>query len=223
MGTVTKLPKRIRQRQDIYRIFRPGTLFTHDIWPIIQSSTFTKQNFYLPEFQIDGDIFHAKQKLIKQIFKYNSATKEKIDSLNNRVKPSYIAIHVRRGDKLVSEAKRIEIDSYIAAIQRVPSRSKCVFIATDDFAVIREFQQSCPTYEIFTFCTSDQNGYQQSNFNKATNEQKYSETIQLLTDIECMSKAQHFIGTFSSNIGRFIALRLGLNKCTSLDESWHPL
>jgi hypothetical protein len=223
IGTIKRLPKAIARRQRIYKILRPRTLFTHDIWPLIQTPEFLKQHFSLPAFQIDGNIFHAKQKLLEHISPPSPTIHQAIQSITHAISPPYVALHIRRGDKIVSEATRIEIDDYVAAIQRVAPKSKRVFIATDDYSVVEEFRQRFPVYQVFTLCSQKQQGHQQSTFNKACPDQKKSDTLNLLADIECISKADHFIGTFSSNIGRFIALKVGLDQCTSLDVSWHPL
>jgi hypothetical protein len=221
IGTITSLPQRIARRQKIYKgIFR-STLFTHDVWQAMQDSAFIEKDFYIPQMGIEGDIFHAKQILLQQMYRFNAETTTALKAATAGIQKPFIGLHIRRGDKLVSEAKLVELDQYVAAMQETMPQLTRVFIATDDYAVVKEFKERHPQYEIETLCQQTQKGYQQSSHNQASSAAKRAVIHGILADIECLCRAEHFIGTFSSNIGRLIALRLGLEKCTSLDDEWH--
>lgn len=223
IGTITRLPARIARRQRLYKSFFRGTLFTHDVWDAMQAPDFLNKSFHLPDYGIDGDIFHAKQALLKQIYRLNSKTEQALREMAEPIPTPYAAIHVRRGDKLISEAKPVELDDYIKTLQAVAPDIKHVFLATDDYAVVSEFKERFPDYTVTTHCQPARQGYRQAQFNQGAPEQKRRETLDLMADIQCIAAARHFVGTFSSNIGRFVALMIGLDRCTSLDTEWHAL
>lgn len=223
IGTIARLPKKIERRQKLYKIFRPKTLFTHDIWQAVQNPAFLNRSFNFPQLGISGDIFHAKRILLTHIYQLNPSSIKAIEQLAVPAPKAYAAFHIRRGDKLVSEAKAIKVDAYIAELSRARADIKDVYLATDDYSVVTEMKLKYPEYTIHTLCPESQRGYSQSNFNTVNAIQKKTETLRLLADIHHIRGAQFFIGTFSSNIGRFVALFKGLENCSSLDEEWYPL
>lgn len=223
IGTITRLPEKIERRQKLYKLLRPGTLFTHDIWDATQSPEFLSKVFVFPELGINGNIFQAKRALLSHVFRLTPTTKRSIDKLGMAPPEAYVAFHIRRGDKLVSEAKAVEVDKYMLALQAIRNDIKHIYLATDDHAVVKELQSKYKDYIFYSLCPENQSGYRQSSFNTADLSHKKTETLRLLADIQNIQGAEIFIGTFSSNIGRLIALLKGIENCISLDEEWHPL
>jgi len=148
------------------------------------------------------------------------------DNLLHDIKP-YFSLHIRRGDKVASaskEAEAIDISMYVKQIKITHSNIDNIFIATDDYRVIEDFKKICPTHwNVVTFCKSNATGHIRRQFINESNAVKKQLMIDLLIDIHFLIKAQFFIGTYSSNIGRLIALAKGSDKCYSLYiEKWHP-
>lgn len=221
IGTVVRLPRRIALRQFIYKSLRPGTLLTHDLWKSMHSSEFLDKNFNIPSFGIDGGCYHAKRQLLKQIYRLNTRTRDAVESACVSIHPPYTALHIRRGDKLISEASQFDIHLYIEAIKKNAPDCQRIFIASDDYACVQECKSLYPEYEILSLTQPAMCGYQQNQHNIASADVKKQHTLSMLADLHCMAQAEHFVGTFSSNVGRFIALMIGIEKCTSLDDRWH--
>lgn len=211
------------------KYFMPHCLFLYDIWDRIRSNEFRNREFAIPELGIDGDIFHAKQVILKMIYCYNDMTQETVhskDQLLESMKP-YIAIHIRRGDKVkgfTKEAEYIEATQYINKIKRIDSGITNIFIATDAYQAFADFQRLCPAnWRVTTFCLPHKRGHQQLIFNLQPKQNKKNAMLDLFIDLHFLSKAEIFIGTYSSNIGRFVALFRGGDRCHSLDTKWHGL
>lgn len=202
---------------------------THDIWTKMKSPAFQNKEFNIPKLNIRGDIFHAKQVILSMIHRPNTIVNSVIYAQNkllSDIKP-YLSIHIRRGDKVTSaskEAEAVEISYYVDQVKKVSPTIENIFIATDDYSVIEEFKQSCPTrLRIFTFCDPNRNGYYQGRFDDSDVDNKKQEMLALFKDIYFLTESQLFIGTYSSNLARLMALIKGKAKCHSLDiEKWHP-
>ena len=207
-----------------------NNLCAYEIWDDMRSNNFQDTKFTIPDLGIRGDIFHAKQVLLKMIYHHNHEIQEIIRSQDNildDIRP-YIAVHIRRGDKVslgTKEADRIEVSKYIEKIKIINPDITNIFIATDDYRVVVEFKSICPSqWFITTFCPPRQLGYDQGLFNHKSQDQKRQDMIRLFTDIYFFEKAEYFIGTYSSNMGRLVALFKGKEKCHSLDlVEWHGL
>ena len=201
-----------------------------DIWNEMRSKSFNEKKFDFPELGLEGTIFDAKKQVLNLFLDYNEATIEKAFKLEEKtidfIKES-CGIHVRRGDKVIGktkEADMLNIKSYInKAISIDPSVTKFT-ICTDDYSVIEDFKTQYPDYEFLTFCSKSKRGYSQNEFNNLSSlELKNNEVISILKDAYLLINSKIFIGTFSSNIGRYIVLERNNIECYSMDTEWHSV
>ena len=116
-----------------------------------------------------------------------------------------------------ASAQQIKVNNY----QVAPDVSNC-FIATDDYGVIEEAKSEYPNFNIFTLAKPDNRGHVEAKFNAMTADARRNATLDFLVESEIMRKADYFIGTFSSNVGRMMAL-LRDDHTYSVDIEWHPL
>lgn len=204
----------------------PGftTLYMSDIWKKIRSKEFTGEHFHIPELGIDGDIFHAKQIIASMIFRFNDETKSFVDSKYKVIKEPFIATQIRRGDKLI-EADFIPIEAYVNKIEEVrPEGITSVFAASDSTHAIECLKDLCPdSYNIWSFDTAMEDGHFQETFNSLGTEKIKAASRNLLVDIYTLIKSEQLVGTYSSNILRFVVLFKGRESCHSLDEPWCPI
>ena len=184
-----------------------------------------RKNFNIPALGIEGDLFHAKQRIVKIVYRHNDEINTVIDAQNetlNNFKP-YISVHIRRGDK-IAEEKNIEPVEYVDKIkQNNPTNINNIFIASDDHSAIQEFKKICPSHwNIKTFCAPHKKGYDQPTFAKENKKIKKQQMIDLFIDIHFLKESEFFIGTHTSNVGRFIALFKGKDKYLSVakDNRW---
>lgn len=214
----------------------PGYMFSQDIWKRMRQEAFLDREFVIPELEIKGDIFHAKQVMLRLVYRFSEETAARVnDEIRARLDGSdsflrdrtpYIAVHIRRGDKVKSrkpEAKRIHAGEFVRTIRELDTKISDVLISTDDYDAVQEFRAAAPSaWRILTFCPEDKNGYVQKDFRRLEGAGKKEEMIRLFADLELLSRAGVFVGTYSSNIGRFVALMRGGRNCYSLDKKWHP-
>jgi len=194
-------------------------LSSHDIWPMMRDDDFLKQYFVIPELGIDGDIFHAKQVLLQMVYRYNSEISCALKDYDRRASEisPFVGMHIRRGDK-VKEANPVSIQQYVEKISDIIPDARQIFIFSDDYQVLKEFTALAPNeWSITSFCNSEANGYTNKIFNNQCGVEKKKQMLAFLADIHMLRKCDKFIGTYSSNVARAIALFLGKDKCYSLD------
>nr|VFJ56042.1 MAG: hypothetical protein BECKDK2373C_GA0170839_10522 [Candidatus Kentron sp. DK] len=211
---------------EYYKMIFPNILLTHDIWNDMWSTDFVNRHFEFPEIGINGDVFHAKRILLQLIHRFNDDIVNEM-KVKDRLKDemnTYIGVHVRRGDKVTTgEGASFHAAEYSDLIREKYPECRQLFVATDDYAVITEFRNIFPEdYRIMTFCSQERIGHDQEHFNGKSKYERKKEMIDLFLDIRFLSDAKAFVGTFSSNIGRLIALFRDGKNCHSLDCEWHP-
>lgn len=205
-------------------------LNAHDLWPDFCSREFLGKTFSIPELDICGDVFQAKQQILRMMYRLNDEignTIQDVQSKRNDPRP-YVALHVRRGDKVApqtKEAEAVALDQYVACIQKTVPHAEDIFLATDDYRVVEEFRRICPSrWRISTFCKPAETGYCNVRFSRESRSVKKRRMEALLLDLHFLVGSQLFIGTYSSNIARLVALFKGRENCRSLDvPHWHPM
>ena len=161
-----------------------------------------------------------KQKFqLAKILKLNAKTLAKVNAKIEQMHlpESYCSAHVRWGDKLVREAAQFHAPEYL---QKLPRNCKNLFVMTDDYESLREFEDF--GISVYSFATEKQKGHSASE--RRGSGFSRDEVVQLLCEVVIATKSDTFVGTMSSNVSRFVALRReSLKRCVSLDKSWHPL
>lgn len=214
---------------NIQKIILPNHLNAHDVYEAIRSKEFVAKEFDIPELNIKGDIFQAKKVLFRVVYRHNAEVQRVIhdrDHFLDNIKP-YISIHVRRGDKVAEKTKEAEavvLARYVKHVTSTHPDTKNIFIATDDYRVIKEIKEICPPcWRISTFCRPNATGYDQGRFNWEDENTKKQHMLDLFIDLHFLIESQFYIGTYSSNLSRLVALSKGKDKCHSLDvDEWHP-
>ncbi len=215
---------RWRVRQVLVRALYPGTSLTYQRWPEFRSPRFAAQRFFIPSLGIDGDIFAALQVLARMLWRLRPQVKSRIHAQVRAALPeAYVGVHIRRGDKLSSrEAERVEVRSYLARMDSLGTGLDTVFVASDDHNAVAEFRLAAPHWRVVSFCQPTLRGHRQASFNSQRPEQRQLATEHILRDLEALIRAEYFIGTFSSNLGRLLCLLRGQRQCTSMDCAWYP-
>jgi len=126
------------------------------------------------------------------------------DYINNVIKSAYISIYIRRGDKLISEAKYIDVKDITKNINI--NNSTYLFIQTDDFNVIKELQILYPNNKIFYIVPETSNGSSYgSSYNKDIDNRNHTEELLIGTYI-CTNSIESWTD-ITSNVSRFIILK----------------
>jgi hypothetical protein len=126
---------------------------------------------------------------------------------------------VRRGDKSI-ECDNVDLDRYFYLLNK-SSVEKNIFISTDDYSVVESLKNDYPAYNYFTLCPATRYGYFQNKFDNLCANDVKVEMYELFASIEILCNSDMFIGTFKSNIGMYLGMRLDFPKVKSVDlENW---
>lgn len=184
---------------------------------------FAAQKFTVPSRgwrEIDTET--ACRELLNEMWRINCATRERLAPLQQQLelqKKPFATLHIRRGDK-IKEVVDIAPEKYIALAQRIAPAIKRFMIMSDDFRVVSDIRQQFPQFEFFTLCDANKEGHLQKKFNALSPLQRRQEIDTLLAELEAAGAAKFFVGTYSSNIARFMALRYGQKFTHGVDGSY---
>jgi hypothetical protein len=217
LNTLTRFRKKLllalRTRQRV--------ILNYDIWAQIWNAAFVARNFQLPTLGIrDADCLTACQALLDGVWKFNGRTCASVQAMRKDLgltDGTYFTLHVRRGDKW-HEAKPINLREYIAkadAVNRLHFR-KC-FVMTDDYSVVTNLQRNYPQLDIVSLCEPVERGHVQDAFNARSAEARRDSMLRLLAELAIAKDGAFFVGTFSSSLGRLVAMLRGRDNTFGAD------
>lgn len=184
----------------------------HDIFKKCWLPEFAARNFTVAERGwVDVDAYTACHELLQEIWRLNAATRQRVKVLRQRLRfedAPFAVLHIRRGDK-IKEVAHFDPGVYLTQARIIDPELRQFLVMTDDFAVVRELRQAEPDIKFLTLCDEHKDGHQQRGFNALPASQRRDEIDLLLTELETAQDARFFVGTYSSNIARFMALRYG--------------
>ena len=213
--------KKYDPRVILHHIFRPNTFLTFELWNSFHNRKMETEQFIIPELEITGDLQHACQKLINLTWRYNESTQNEIDNYiySLCLPEKFLGFHIRSGDK-IQEADLWDISIYFEKAQNY-SDLKSAFILTDDYRIIEIINSRFKEWKIFTLCKKEEKGFYFKDFLQEEREGVKEAHIRLFASIEILSRAELFVGTFSSNIGMFLGMRMNPEKVHGVDlEKW---
>ena len=211
-GYLNSMNKREKEKVDLYQ-FNRGEF------------TFNTGHFTVPELGINGNYFHAMTIIMKMIYVHNEETIKAVNQKKQSLKITqpYIAVHIRKGDKKL-ETVLIETIRYIDRIKKLESKITNIFIASDDYNAVEEFQKNCSKeWTISTLCTPSMQGHAQGSFNRLRPADIQDAMIDVFTDLDILFKSEIFIGTYSSNIARLTFMFKEGRNCHNLDDYKWPM
>lgn len=135
----------------------------------------------------------------------------------------YVGIHIRRGDKVygdTKEADKAELKKYLSLIPDKYSKLP-LFVVTDDETVLKELKNM--HRQFFTYFDPIDIRINEREFRKADKTYVKQHTIHFLRDVDLLINGECFIGSYSSNVGRFIALKRDFKESYSVDCKWYEM
>lgn len=99
------------------------------------------------------EAFQILKERITDVWKPNLGIRQKTENALQRMnleKNDFVGMHVRRGDKAL-EVPLVPLEEYAEAVRLSGSKSKKIFLATDDGSIIWELRDILPEYTIYTF------------------------------------------------------------------------
>jgi len=132
---------------------------------------------------------------------------------------AYLAVHIRGGDK-IKEYEGSPLTAYITKLETV-SDLRDVLVMTDDYRIFEQLIANFPDWRFHTLESPVQQGYQHRKNKRKSTAEKRAGTIRFFTGIELAAAADHFVGTFSSNVGSYLGMRMDPKQCHAVDfDHW---
>lgn len=190
---------------------------TQDVFVQIRKMPIDKI-YSFPALGISGDLRQSLGYLSRITWHFNSQMQIKVNDLvkSLSIPNEFVGMHIRRGDKQI-ESKIFEPDAYFRCLSEQKVLCKNVFILTDDYSVIDYLRTRYKDYNIYTFCKDDERGYHHNDFVDQEKSLKKDLMIRLFASIELLQESILCIGTYSSNPGMFLGIRLAPERFVGLD------
>lgn len=164
------------------------------------------------------------RRLARDLWRPNAGTARAVKALVEEVAmdDGYIAMHIRRGDKS-HEVRNVPLEKYVEIVRLLNATE--VFVATDDGSVIPQLREMLHAVTVKSLPGAEsRQGHYQAEFNSRYMKANYMPVVELLAEMEILRRGKYFVGTFSSNLARWVhVLRdLPANTSISLDDRWAP-
>ena len=199
----------------LFRKWNPQRLTTADLWDAIRSQPL--ERFELPELGLNGSLCDACREMIRYTWRYNERTRRivanHIQSLS--LPAHYVGLHIRGGDKFI-EARLQDIEVYIRKASEL-SDVRNAFVLTDDFGIIEALNTNYPEWTFYTLCAPEERGYYHQAFTHQSKELIWDRHIKLFASVDVLAASDYFIGTFSSNPGMYLGMRMDAGRAYSVD------
>ena len=170
------------------------------LFPIVLNPIYANgslDRFYQPD--------HSLQEYaiaIHELFKLKSDLVSRVNALVSSMPSDYIGVFVRRGDKLINEAKYIPFSDILNCIPH--SETSTFFIQSDDYSVIEEAKALLPKARIIS--TVPQNKRGSFHITERYRKQIREETEEMLVGLSVCMRSSSCWTDDTSNVGRFLKL-----------------
>jgi hypothetical protein len=173
-------------------------------------------------FRISG-IQPMIRHFMRLLFRLSYDTRRGVDALRDRLAlPSdYVAVHVRRGDKVGDEDVSYPVGRYFREIEDLGEAA--VFVMSDDYGAVEEVSEYLASRRlanrVLTLCRPDHRGFDVwklrasegfaggcPDSNQADGYRRYvwEETTRLLAETFIAARAARFVSTLRSNVGKTV-------------------
>ncbi|WP_143544494.1 O-fucosyltransferase family protein [Salinimicrobium sediminis] len=195
---------------------------TQDIWDSFRTREFESTSFTIPELGIfNSTLPNAAKTIVEMLWRYNEPAATYIKEYKESVvlPDNFISMHIRAGDK-TKENEIYNVENYMQETVK-SGLSKNIFVLTDDYRSIKELRNNYPSWNFLTLCQPSEQGYIHAEFLQLSKRDKYLRLLKLMASIDICASSEHFIGTYSSGPGNYLAMRMGEEKCTGIDyKKW---
>jgi hypothetical protein len=153
--------------------------------------------FYKPDFPLQEYV-----NCIHELFILRPHLIDRVNALVSTLPSDFIAVFVRRGDKLIREAKYIPVSEIFKYIPH--SETDTFFIQTDDYSVVEEIRSMLPSAKVISTVSPTKRGAfhgQQKSVNQVR-----EETEEMLVGLSVCLRSSSCWTDDTSNVGRFLKL-----------------
>ena len=210
------------------------TINSDVLHPDVLSNTIINDNFYQHKFTVPGSdepqrIVHVLNYFLRLILQcLKTQIKENIETQINQLQlPShYIAMHIRRGDKLTIRSdmtRPYKPEEYFEQLPENKRTTKDIYIFSDDFHAIEEMAAHYPDVNWIHREQTHQTGYKNIEYLKLPQAIKIRRIIKLISDFYICSNSQYFVGPYSSNFTRAVGIYRLNKEISNIDVEIEPL
>lgn len=148
-----------------------------------------------------GDWWHDAQRVASQcwILSERAANIVAARIAEYRLPEDYIAVHIRRGDKVV-ERPEPDDQTYMRAIGAVDRPKLNVVLLGDDCRYLERFASAHLRGHSVTIASRSQDGFVESEFNVLPPDIRFQRNCEFLADVEVMRSARFVVGDGHSNV-----------------------
>ena len=210
-----------RRNASLYKKEYQFDFYTYELFAKSRDRKWENVIIEIPSLKFSGTLKDCFKFCVDKIYKFNKVTEVEIQNNINAINlpNEYIGVHIRQGDK-ETEANIFEVSDYLNKLKEL-SKCKNLFVLTDDYRAILELNKLEPSYTIYSFCQSHEQGYVHSDFVNMKNSNKRAAMLRLFASMEILKRGECFVGTYSSNPGMFLGALMDENKVHCLDfEEW---
>lgn len=200
-----------------YKMLHPNNQLTFETWQNIRQRDWESHEYNLPQFNFQGNLQQICRRLTDMIWVYNQETKEAIQNVQNQIPLDgpYLGLHIRGGDKY-QEDQLYPVSDYLSKIgEQTPVRK--AFVLIDDYEAFQMAQKDFPDWELHSLVEEDETGYYHQEFMRKPKDYIYHKMVRLFASVDILKDSELFMGTFSSNPGMFMGMRMEAEKCLSVD------
>lgn len=157
-----------------------------------------------PVFFSGENYMSARRDLINMLWVYNAKTVEEVEKVKQEldIRGEYAAVCIRRGDKNI-EHPYVDIEKYVDILRAEEIKSKKIFVATDDYSVVRGIAEIMPEYEFLTLTEPSADGYVHTKFKALPAVERRRRTVRFFAQLEVLRDAYIFIGSKTTNVSFF--------------------
>jgi hypothetical protein len=128
----------------------------------------------------------------------------------------YIGFHIRRGDKLLREARYVPVSAFVSEIPATMLHMP-ILVCTDDYTAVEETRRYLESrgehVPVLSTATPEERGHSEADFRLLTISEREARIGRVLCDFGLLKGSAHFVGSFSSNLSRAVHVaRAGLNS-----------
>jgi hypothetical protein len=144
--------------------------------------------------------------------------------LGGSVQPGrYVALHIRRGDKMIREAQFVAADVFLSLIPET-FRTTPIVVLSDDFSAVAEVQESVASaglgVDVYTPVHAHAEGYSNRDFLKRSVAEREKDIRQLLIEFDLLCRSAFTVCSFSSNVGRAVHIARRGQGTASVDTAF---
>ena len=181
---------------------------------------------------LHGQRLEADRELVRKVIRYRPSVGQAICSRFSHLglRPDYIAITIRRGDKTLEvkhgNAVFAPISWYVQVIEHLSGAQDApqVFVTTDDGSTVQELREFRPNWEILSVAPGNETGFFLNDFGKQSQSHMHDHMMKFFLEVHAIANARYFIGTKTTNVyrlGRIVRMDKNPNT-TFMVEDFKP-